>query len=64
MTAARGDSKPCTGVDCAGTMQFGRRGDNVARAPVARNPVAVRDVAMDVKGWVCNTDPDHFRQEG
>jgi hypothetical protein len=63
MAAARGDSKPCTAADCAGTMQFGRRRDNDARPPVVdRSGHAV--IAMNGKGWVSDADPNHFRQEG
>jgi hypothetical protein len=64
MTASRGDSKPCTAADCSGTMQFGRRSDNYARIAVARHPMDPPDPEMEHKGWVCNTDPNHFRQEG
>jgi hypothetical protein len=63
MTASRGDTKPCTALDCAGTMQFGRRGDSDARTPALRRPADRADVAMDAKGWVCKADPAHFRQD-
>jgi hypothetical protein len=64
MTASRGDSKPCTIADCPGTMRFARRSDNHAEIAVARRPMDLPDPAMDDKGWVCNADPNHFRQEG
>jgi hypothetical protein len=64
MAASRGDSKPCTAARCPGTMQFGRRRDNYARRPVARRSIDLQDPAMEHKGWVCNADPNHFRQEG
>jgi hypothetical protein len=64
MAASRGDRKPCTASNCAGTMQFGRRSDNSARTPVVRGGDARLSVRMDDKGWVCNTDPRHFRKEG
>jgi hypothetical protein len=59
---ARGDRKPCTAANCAGTMQFGRRSDNYARTPVVRSEDLLR-VGMDDKGWVCNTDSSHFQEE-
>jgi hypothetical protein len=50
-------------LQTAGTMQFGRRRDNDARPPVVdRSGHAV--IAMNGKGWVCDADPNHFRQEG
>jgi hypothetical protein len=64
MSASRGDRKPCTAANCAGTMQFGRRSDNSLRTPVVRSGEAQLYVGMDDKGWVCNTDPDHFRKDG
>jgi hypothetical protein len=64
MTASRGDSKPCTVANCHGTMQFGRRSDNHALTVVALRSMDPPDPAMDQKGWVCNADPNHFRQEG
>jgi hypothetical protein len=63
MTASRGDTKPCTSADCVGTMRFGRRRDNDARTPGVPCVVEPTIVAMDDKGWVCNSDPAHFRQE-
>lgn len=62
MTASRGDTKPCTTIDCAGTMQFGRLRENEGRTPPTRRADRV-DVAMDAKGWTCNADPGHFRRE-
>ena len=64
MAPSRGDSKPCTAADCAGTMQFGRRWENDTPTPVAHRRVDPPDATMDDKGWVCNTNPHHFRQEG
>jgi hypothetical protein len=64
MTASRGDTKPCTIADCLGTMQFGRRSDNYPETAAARRSMDLPDPAMDHKGWVCNADPKHFRQEG
>ena len=63
MTASRGDTKPCAISDCPGTMQFGRRSDNYAETAVERRPMDLPDPAMDDKGWVCNTNSTHFRQE-
>ena len=62
MAASRGDLKPCTVTPCTGTMQFGRRGDSGAH--LAARPEGPVDVAMDTKGWVCDADSAHFRQEG
>lgn len=64
MAASRGDSKPCTAANCPGTMQFGRRSDNDAQIVVAHRPMDLPEPAMDHKGWVCNADPNHFRQDG
>jgi hypothetical protein len=63
MAASRGDSKPCTVANCAGKMQFGRRSDNDPPTPVTRRRGDLPAVAMDDKGWVCNANLDHFRQE-
>ena len=54
MAAARGDRKPCTHADCAGTMQFGRE------------PLPQTSTSMKVdgeRGWVCTDDPGHFLLE-
>lgn len=51
MAAARGDRKPCTHADCAGTMQFGRE------------PLPQTSSAMGVegeRGWACSDNPEHF----
>jgi hypothetical protein len=45
-------------------MRFARRSDNDAEIAVARRPMDLPDPAMDHKGWVCNADSSHFRQEG
>jgi hypothetical protein len=63
MAASRGDSKPCTVANCAGKMQFGRRSDNDPPTAVTRRRGDLPAVAMDDKGWVCNANLDHFRQE-
>jgi len=52
MAPARGDSKPCTHAECAGTMQFGRE------------PLRQVGAAMSgdgARGWVCSENPSHFR---
>jgi hypothetical protein len=64
MTASRGDTKPCTVTHCVGTMRFGRRRDNDLRTRGVLRRVDPTNVAMDNKGWVCSSDPAHFRQEG
>ena len=52
MAPARGDSKPCTHAECAGTMQFGRE-------PLRQvGPAMSGDGA---RGWVCSENPGHFR---
>jgi hypothetical protein len=52
MAPARGDSKPCTHAECAGTMQFGRE-------PFRQvGPAISGDGA---RGWVCSENPGHFR---
>lgn len=51
MASARGDRKPCTRTECAGTMQYGRE------------PLPQTSSAMKVdgeRGWVCSVDPEHF----
>ena len=67
MASSRGDTKPCTAVDCGGTMQFGRRKDGEASSASKSAAVPARDrrptdAGLDDKGWVCSTDPTHFRQ--
>jgi len=62
MTAARGDTKPCTVAECAGTMQYGRRRD--WEASHSDGPVRA-DLASGVqntKGWVCSAVREHFRE--
>jgi hypothetical protein len=54
MSAARGDTKPCTRVGCSGTMQFGRE-------PLLQGP-AMR-VADGERGWVCSDKAAHFQPE-
>jgi hypothetical protein len=44
-------------------MRFGRRRDNDAVMTVLRHTADPAAVALDAKGWVCNADPAHFRQE-
>lgn len=49
--AARGDRKPCTHAECAGTMQF------------SREPLPHTSSAMSVegeRGWACTDNPEHF----
>jgi hypothetical protein len=63
MSAARGDTKPCTVPECTGTMKYGRRLDQDAdRSPVSRRaePVSRAD---ETKGWVCSAVLEHFRAE-
>jgi hypothetical protein len=62
MASARGDTKPCTAEGCAGTMQYDRRGDGGARANGPQRPEGPANFALDDKGWVCNTEPAHFRK--
>jgi hypothetical protein len=50
MAAARGDRKPCTHGDCAGTMQFGRE-------PIPQTSAIRVD---GERGWVCSEKPEHF----
>jgi hypothetical protein len=51
MAPARGDRKPCTHAECAGTMQFGRE--------LLRQTSSA--LAVDGEpGWVCSDDPEHF----
>ena len=51
MAAARGDRKPCTHAECAGTMQFGRE-------PLPQTPTA--SSVDGERGWVCSDDREHF----
>jgi hypothetical protein len=52
MSAARGDSKPCTRNGCLGTMQFGR--ESLPHGPTMR--------ATDGKrGWNCSENAEHFQ---
>lgn len=63
MRPARGDSRPCTSSGCSGTMQFMRESDNDARRP--GQPVLVAtSAAEDRMGWMCSTEPGHFRYGG
>ena len=63
MRPARGDSRPCTSSGCAGTMQFMRESDNDARRPEA--PVRISTSAADDRmGWMCSSEPGHFRYGG
>ena len=61
MPASRGDTKPCTVPDCAGTMQYGRRLDSGTRTtPASPNmatgagaePAVVRIFRLRVSGRV------------
>ena len=61
MPSERGDTKPCTAVGCVGTMQFGRRREMETR--VSAPDPASTNVGLDDKGWVCSTEPAHFRKE-
>jgi hypothetical protein len=59
---ARGDSRPCTLTGCLGTMQFARESDNDARRAPGTVPLApAAAAAHDRMGWMCSTEPDHFR---
>lgn len=63
MSAARGDTKPCTVLECTGTMRYGRRLDQSDRTvPVSRGPQLVSS-AEEAKGWVCSAAPEHFREQ-
>lgn len=61
MAPARGDTKPCTADGCAGTMQFDRR-RNQAALVSAQRPAYTDNVGLDDRGWVCDTEPAHFRK--
>ena len=52
MASARGDRKPCTHAECAGTMQFGRE-------PLRQ--VAPATSGDGERGWVCSENPGHFQ---
>ena len=52
MSAARGDSKPCTRTGCLGTMQFGRE-------PVSNGPSI--NQAYGDRGWNCSEKSEHFQ---
>lgn len=52
MASARGDRKPCTHAECAGTMQFGRE-------PLPQ--VAPAMSGDGERGWVCSENPGHFQ---
>jgi hypothetical protein len=52
MASARGDRKPCTHAECAGTMQFGRE-------PLRQ--VAPATSGDGERGWVCSENPSHFQ---
>ena len=54
MSAARGDTKPCTRVGCSGTMQFGRE-------PLLKGPAMT--AADGERGWNCNEQGGHFERE-
>lgn len=63
MSPARGDRKPCTGQECTGTMQFGRQGRS--RAAVAQDDTRrPAPVEADARGWVCDRNAEHFREDG
>lgn len=51
MSAERGDRKPCTHLECRGTMQFGRE-------PLT--PTTSAGSVEGERGWVCSADPHHF----
>ena len=52
MASARGDTKPCTHAECAGTMQFGREPTRQVGTAMAGD---------GARGWVCSQSPSHFR---
>ena len=54
MSAARGDTKPCTRVGCLGTMRFGRE-------PLLQGPAMT--AADGERGWVCSERVAHFQRE-
>jgi hypothetical protein len=61
MSPARGDRKPCMARKCPGTMQFGRQSQN--HAPVRHDAAQqLRAPLIDPKGWVCERNPEHFRE--
>ena len=53
MSAARGDTKPCTRTGCSGTMQFGRE-------PLLKGPAMT--AADGDRGWVCSMEGAHFQR--
>ena len=65
MIASRGDTKPCTVPNCAGTMQYGRRFNRYGRVqplrPQARAGESTSDVD-NVNGWSCSASQAHFRE--
>jgi hypothetical protein len=60
MHPARGDRKPCSIVGCVGTMQFGRRLQNVSRT--TGGAPAPPTSSLDAPGWICSKEPGHFRE--
>jgi hypothetical protein len=54
MSAARGDTKPCTRTACSGTMRFGRE-------PLPKR--AGTRATDGERGWVCSEQAAHFRRE-
>ena len=62
MTAARGDTKPCTVAECEGTMQYGRRRDWEASHSAGPVRDDLASGVQNTRGWVCSVDRDHFRE--
>lgn len=56
VSAARGDTKPCTVAGCPGRMQYDRR-----RSAAAAPSSALAAVGWsDANGWNCDADHAHF----
>lgn len=62
MVPARGDSKPCGVVGCAGTVVFGRKSANHTPQSAPERPADQALIAADPMGWICGSDRGHFRE--
>lgn len=63
MRPARGDSRPCSSAGCDGTMRWMRESENDARRP-EQLVRAATSAAEDRMGWMCSSEPGHFRYAG
>jgi hypothetical protein len=64
MAASRGDRRPCSEPQCAGTMQFGRSSENSTgrdAGPEGVVRIATTAECPDPMGWICNSNAEHFR---